>query len=101
MYTKYTFLLSLSLIVSGCTSTPSIGDKMILQGTSTQSLGKTWGHGQELVEKGRKRIQHGEQLVKKGKDQISEGRTMIKKGNKVIRNSEQSFSEKFPEIPLN
>ncbi len=93
-------ILSLFLVISACSHTPSVGEKMMIQGSQTKEIGQSWVEGDELIKKGNKLIHEGEHLTKKGKAQILQGRAMVKKGNKMIKKSEHVFQEKFPEIPI-
>jgi hypothetical protein len=100
-------LISSLLLISACSSTPTVGEKMMSQGSETQKLGKNWVVGNELIVKGTKEIgkgessiKDGEKLIKKGKAQIQEVKSLIKKGKKIEKKTENAFQEKFPEIPL-
>jgi hypothetical protein len=100
-------LISSCLLISACSSTPTVGEKMMSQGSETQQLGKNWVAGNELITKGTKEIskgessiKDGEKLIKKGKSQIQEGKSLIRKGKKIKKKTESVFQEKFPEISL-
>lgn len=100
-YKKYFFLISLSLAVGGCaTHTDSVGDKMVLEGERTKTLGTKWSDGHHLVEKGHQHVHHGEQLVKKGEEEIHKGRTQINKGSQIIRSTENAYIEHQPTVPV-
>ncbi len=92
--------LFLFFSLSACSHAPSLGEKMILQGSHTQALGEKWTEGHQLVEKGNKQIKNGEEMLKKGerlvnkgKANIRVGRKMVKQGQKMMEKSESSFQE--------
>lgn len=91
-------VLSLFLVVSACSNHPTLGEKMLTQGSQTKQIGERWVEGNELISKGTKLIHEGEHLSKKGKAQVQKGRAMVKKGNKMTKTSEEVFHEKFPDV---
>ena len=93
-------LLGMVLLISGCVKPPSTGEKMILQGAGTTSIGQEWVDGNNLIKKGNNHLHKGTTMVKKGEKLIYEGKHMIAKGNKMINDSEHTFHEKFPTIEI-
>lgn len=94
---KMTLVLAVAMALTGCSHKPTLGEKMIAQGSDTSTIGKQWVKGDHLIAKGHKRIAKGESLIKKGKSEISAGESMIKKGTKLKKGSEKDFNHKFPE----
>ena len=75
--------------LTGCTRTPTMGERSLAQSAGSQELGKQWQDGQTLVNKGQKQL-------KKGKNLVDEGNDNIKQGQRMMEDSEKTFHERFP-----
>lgn len=97
----FTALLLMSV---GCTtvkswlpnsSGASPGDQMLSQSKQTKSLGKTWNHGQEMLEKGQKLLSKSEKLAMEAQKARLEAEGMIAQGNTLIDKSERGYRTAF------
>ena len=94
------FLFTLVLLISACSSNPSVGEQMINQGKDTEAMGEKWEDGNALVKKGQTKVKSGEHLVHKGQSQTDEGKSMIRKGKIKMKNSRHGFEEKHPDVSI-
>ena len=79
--------------LTGCTSTPTMGERILAQSAGSQELGKQWQDGQTLVNKGQKQL-------KKGKNLVDEGNDNIKQGQRMMEDSEKLFTSAFQTRPF-
>ena len=116
--TKYSRLCSIVLSISlasavsgGCTSTPSMGERMMASSRESGEFATHWNEGEslykegkKLVSDGKKRIKDGEKLIDEGQDKISDGESSVERGNQLIKRgqdqmtrAEQAYAKKHPE----
>ena len=101
MKTRLPLCLGTVLLVAGCSSEPTMGDKMLSQAGGTQEMGSQWKKGNSLVIKGNKMKEKGQELIEEGHDKIDEGEDMIAEGQKMMKDSEAAYKLKFPNNTLN
>lgn len=96
-------LLFSSIVFSGCSSQPTLGQRMMEQSSDTADLGQQWELGKKKVIKGEKLLQDGNELIKdakddmrKGEDKVSEGKELIDEGKRLMADSERKYKTKFP-----
>lgn len=90
-------------VLSGCSSQPTLGERMIQQSSGTAVLGEQWETGSKKVAKGEKLIKDGNALIKdarddmrKGEDKVSDGQTLVEEGRKQMAESERQYQLRFP-----
>ncbi|MCK9604997.1 MAG: hypothetical protein M0R33_00945 [Methylomonas sp.] len=95
-------LLAMSSLV-GCSSQPTVGERMIQQSSGTAVLGEQWEAGSKKVAKGEKLIKDGNALIKdarddmrKGEDKVSDGQALVEEGRKQMTESERQYQLRFP-----
>jgi hypothetical protein len=96
-------LIIASILVAGCASVPTTGDKMLAKGVTAQELANKWNEGNKLFiegEKlkieGQKQVKEGQKIVKEGEDKIEEADVMISEGRRMMEKSEKAYADKFP-----
>ena len=88
-------LFSIATLV-GCSTTPTIGDRMMTQSNNTTALGEQWKDGDKLVKKGNAQVKYGQKLVDNGHDEIAHGKDLIQKGQQMMNESEVLYNNRFP-----
>ena len=100
--------ITLLVLTAGCTTVKSWlpsssgtlpGDQMLSQSKQTKTLGKTWNHGHEMIEKGQKLLSKSEKLAMDAQKARLEAEGMIAQGNTLIENSERGYRTAFGEGP--
>jgi hypothetical protein len=88
----------------GCTSAPTLGDRMMDQGEGTADIGKQWTSGNEkalkgekLIKKGKKMVDDGREEMRDGEDNIAKGKELIEEGKRMMQESEQAYKNRFPD----
>ncbi|AEG00324.1 hypothetical protein [Methylomonas methanica] len=100
-------ILSAVLVVTGalvgCSSQPTLGERMIQQSSGTAVLGERWEAGSKKVAKGEKLIKDGNALIKdarddmrKGENKVSDGQALVEAGRKQMAESERQYQLRFP-----
>ncbi len=93
-------LLSLVMaITSGCSSEPTLGDKMGNFGKGLTNLGDQWNKGQQMIKDGEEMIKDGEEMIEDGNNKISKGKQMKAEGEQMKLESEKQFKEKGGTVP--
>ncbi|MES2663369.1 MAG: hypothetical protein V4629_08730 [Pseudomonadota bacterium] len=87
--------------VSGCSSAPSLGDKMGLTGTNANELGEQWNEGHEMVLDAAELKQEGYEEIKSGNKKVAKANEMSLEGKQIMSESEAKFGEMFPGQSLN
>lgn len=87
--------VSVATLISGCSSTPTLGEQMAAASNESAAIAEGWnrGHellskGQKLVEKGKDRVEDGNEMIDDGNDKIVDGRKLIDKGHDAIARGE-------------
>lgn len=88
---------SVRSILPGAADEPdgTVGSQMLSQAKETKKLGKTWGEGQRMVEKGNKLLTKSESLARESRDAKLEAEDLIARGNALIETSEQRYEVAF------
>ena len=86
-------IISLILItlIAGCSSDPTVGDKMQQFAKGFSDLGEQWNEGEKKIEKGKILIKDGENMIETGNSNIAKGKRMIEEGEQMKKESEQKF----------
>jgi uncharacterized phage infection (PIP) family protein YhgE len=93
-------LLSLVMaITSGCSSEPTMGDKMGNFGKGLSDLGNQWNKGQQMIKEGDEMVKDGQGMIDNGNNNISKGKQMREQGEEMMRESERQFKEKGGTFP--
>ena len=92
MKTNFVLLVAV-LVLVGCASAPTLGDKMIETGIVGTNIGEKWNDGNEMTLKGVEMVSDGEKMIKKGKDQIRDGEDLIEDGKKKIKKGNELIEE--------
>ena len=89
--------------LSSCSSDPTIGDRMVLQGDGTAEMGSQWQDGHEKMLNGEKLIKKGEEMIndsreemQKGEDSRTEGYKLVKSGRQMMDEAEHAYKNRFP-----
>ncbi len=96
-------LLFGAVILPGCSTQPTLGERMMNQGSGTAGIGEQWSAGNEKVQKGEKLTKQGQELsedarkdLREGEDKIIEGQKLITEGKKQMEESEGLYKKRFP-----
>lgn len=83
--------LILVALIGGCSSEPTVGDKMQQFAKGFSSLGEQWNEGEKKIETGKNLIKDGEEMISTGNSNITKGRRMIEEGERMKKESEEKF----------
>lgn len=96
-------LLGMGLL-AGCSSQPTLGERMMEQSAGTKEMGQQWQTGNEKVIKGEKLLKEGNEMIKdaredmrEGEDKVSEGKELVEEGKRMMMDSESQYKVKFPD----
>ncbi len=90
-------------VLPGCSSQPTLGERMMDQSAGTSELGEQWSKGNENLQKGEKLIKQGNKMVedarsnmREGEDKIIAGKKLVNEGTRQMEDSEQVYKNRFP-----
>lgn len=89
-YLPLLLTLSLPLLFSSCASKPTLGDRLISQGSETRELGENWKKGDSLVAEGEKQKRKGRKMVADGEKLLSKGEKNLERGKELKTRSESA-----------
>lgn len=96
-------LLFSLVMLSACSSQPTLGERMMEQSAGTSELGRQWLTGSEKITKGEQLVKDGNELIedarddmRDGEDKVSEGKKLVEEGKKLMEESERQYKQKFP-----
>lgn len=89
----------------GCSNQPTLGERMMQQGSGTAELGKQWSDGNEKIQEGEKFIKQGNEMIedarenmREGEDKVIKGKKLVENGKQEVEESELRFKNSFPAI---
>ncbi len=81
--------------ITGCTSSPTFGDKVSAHGQVTKDLGNNWNRGESMVKKGTKLRKESDGLAKKSSDKQAESEKLLSQCKKLMQESEVAYQSQF------
>jgi|GEM_PF-5069833 len=92
--------VTLPLIVSACSTTPSMVNPMLQHSESSKVLGDTWSEGNEQFEEGTELIAQGKDQIERGEKNLKEGLALVQQGTAKMKASEVGFDKLLNKQPI-
>ncbi|WP_372880765.1 hypothetical protein [Psychromonas sp.] len=84
--------------ITGCSTKPTFGERVLADGESRVALAEQWEQGKEDSIAGDKQVQKGQKLVKKGRSYLHEGEQLIASGNVAVKNNRQAYQALYQTV---
>ncbi len=92
MKKQITFILLTGLLVlTGCSSKPTFGERVLAEGESRVALAAQWDKGKEDSIAGEKQVRNGRKLVEKGRSYLRKGEKLIASGNAEVQKNRKAY----------
>lgn len=84
-----------ALVLQGCATTPTLGDKMSNHGRSAEDLGDQWNTGDSMFRKGEKLRVEADKLASRSESKRREANRLMESGHQLKEASQANFQRQF------
>ena len=77
--------------ITGCTTKPNFGDRVLAEGESRVEIAELWEQGKKDSVAGEKQVKNGRKLVEKGRSDLRKGEQLIASGNVEVQTNRQAY----------
>jgi hypothetical protein len=84
-------IIALCVVITACSSEPTVGDQIVAQGKGTAAIGNKWNQGSQMVANGQAMGNKGRQQIKDGQKMIADGDNMVVRGKAMMAEAEQQY----------